>query len=190
MVVTGLQPLVRDFGPSIRLQRIGADAALPDPRRVVVKEFRPDPALPGGPMVRGGRVRDPLRRSFESGHLTKRQWDGVEAFRDDVDLANGARLGRPDTAGVRTAPNNRNWPTDAQIDAWRRVARTMLSLPDAEQRLVTWTVIKYQPLTGFVREEGMRNETGTRMMQAVLDVLAARHWLRVNAAEPSKETAR
>ena len=166
----------RDFGPAIRLagkQGRGGDDG-PDPRRAVVKEFRPDPDAPGAPLVRGGRVRDPLRRMHESGQISKGQWDGVEAFRDDVDLSRGARTGGTDSAGVRVGPSNRNWPSDVMLDAWRRVARAMRRFTPVEGRLVVWTVVEYRSLRSFTRAEGMRDETGSQMLQRVLDQLAQR----------------
>ena len=167
----------RDFGPAIRLAGKGkggdGDDA-PDPRRTVVREFRPDPDAPGAPLVRGGRVRDPLRRMFECGQISKGQWDGVEAFRDDVDLSRGARTGAADSAGVRVGPSNRNWPSDVMLDAWRRVARAMLRFTPVEGRLVVWTVVEYRSLRSFTRAEAMRDETGGQMLQRVLDQLAVR----------------
>ena len=167
----------RDFGPSIRLAsgKGAPDGAAADPRRTVVKEFRPDPDAPDGRLVRGGRVRDPLRRMFEAGQISKAQWDAVEAFRDDMDLAHGARPARGEEALVRGPAFGRTWPSEAQLDAWRRVARTMLAFNDQEARLLRWTVIQYRPLTAFVRQETMRNETGGRLLQQVLDRLSERH---------------
>jgi hypothetical protein len=168
--------LSSDFGPEIRLAAM-RDAALAtlDPARVVVKEFRTDPTLPGGGLVRGARVRDPLLYMFDRSYISKRQWDAVELFRDDTALAGGARIGTPEACGVRAQPSNRNWPSDSQLDALRRCTAILASYSDIQRRLMVWTVIQHRTLNDFGRAEKLQAKDVTAMLQDVLTTLADRY---------------
>ena len=179
-----VEAVERDFGPDIRQKatkaprkgpRQGRPLPEPDPGRLVVKEYRRAPDKPDGPLIRGGRVRDPLRKMHEAKYISTRQWHGVERFRDDWALSQGARELMPDNAGVRSPPTNRNWPTDTQLLALERVTRTMAVLDEFQVRLMIWTVLWGRPLTDFVRDEHIRNETGSKLLQFVLTILADRH---------------
>lgn len=182
----------RDFGPVIRLNPVAMPPPLAatatvtekrqaraaeikvDPERPVIKEFRANPANVNGPMIRGGRVRDPLRRMYESGQLTGVQWNAAEALRDDVALAAGCRINQVENARVRTAMSNHNWPSDEQMDALQRVNATLASYNTQHRELLVWTVLENMPLHGFAKREKMRNEKATAMLQAVLNALANR----------------
>ena len=185
-----------DFGPDIRLQerakRVSKRAPKPpasdaakrraaaaqvddDPMRLVIKEFRADPSSGSARLIRGGRVRDPLRMMLASKHITRRQWNGVEGFRDDCALAAGARLDQPDQSGVRCGYSNTNWPTEAQLGAFGRVQRTMARLDEDERFLLVWSTLQHRPLSEFTKARGMRNEDGGPLLRRVLDFIARRH---------------
>lgn len=187
-------PPPRDFGPAIRLKvRAAAEPSLPsdasdlarrqaaaaavkeDLLRCVMKEDRRDPANSAGGMVRGARIRDPLRKMHEGMQISDRQWIAAEAFRDDVALADGARVNQVESAGVRSAMSNRNWPSDTQLDALQRVFDTLAGFKPRERRILIGCLIEHRPLRDLARSEAIRDSTASEVLQAVLNQLALCH---------------
>jgi hypothetical protein len=160
-----------DFGPGLR--RV---TTIPnfDPERVIEKEDRRDPTLAHGPMLRGGRVRDPILRMFNSQQITKRAMNAVEAFRDDIAIANGAREDQMDNAGVRTGYSGGMWPAEAQLTAMRRVSRTW-DLMTEPQQLITAAVISQRRTLDEYAAGRMRRETASEILYQVIKLLELRH---------------
>lgn len=138
-------------------------------------EFRDDPddkneraATPQ--QVRGARRVDPLRDMRDRGTVTLAQWRAAEAFRDDLALAAGARLGAPNLTGVRSADGAAG-PAAAQLDAQWRVREAWRAIGLTRSGVVSWCVVSYGTLDGYARAKRVRRQTAGDMLQAALDDL-------------------
>ena len=136
----------KDFGPLIRFLRGDVEP-----------EYRADPDPEVGPLVHGGRVRDGIHAMHARKLITDQQWHAVCAFRDNLDIAAGAR---PEAferlAGIRTPLRGSRWPEDAQIDALRQLRGAWARIPRSLQPLTVWTVIGGGTLDDFARVAGVR----------------------------------
>jgi hypothetical protein len=151
----------RDFGPVIRFLR-----------KEIEPEFRTDPDPEVGPLIHGGRVRDGLHAMKARKHITDQQWQAVCAFRDDIDLAAGARPEQPDRlAGIRSPFSGSNWPDDIQIEAMERVRATWRAIPPGLVALTTWMVIGGGTLDHYAKSAQVRRAIVSAMFQFVLTLI-------------------
>ena len=149
----------------------------PDPagRRDAEREYRPDPALPNGPLVLGARVRDSLRTMRQTGHISAQQWDAAERFRDDIEMANGADPDRGDNAGVRAPWSGGSWPSEATMDALARVRAGWADLGPGLTPIAAWVVLAGRTLDHFAEHHRLRRSACGTLLQQALDVLVRRY---------------
>lgn len=183
----------KDLGPAIRHVRIEPPPPLPpgatelqkrqakaaiivvDHRRILDKETRIDETVVTGLFVRGGRTRDPLLFMHRSNMVSKAQWDAAEAFRDDVAIANGARIDQPDRPGVPTPMTNTNWPAEARLEAMRRVGMILASMTLGQAAVTRWAIIDQRSLDEFKTREQMRAGSASALLHEALNILIDRY---------------
>ena len=165
----------------LELRRANAAAVAYDPSREVEKEDRLDPWKSNGSLVRGGRVKDPMLRMFNQRQVTKEQMNAVEAFRDDVAVANGARGEQPEDAGVRSGYRSGLWPSERQLVALRRVSRTWDALNHEQRRIVSLIIIERRSLNDFALLSQLRRARVPALLQEVLGIFVLRHRYREKA---------
>ncbi len=154
-----------DFGPPVRLLR-----------KEIEPEHRTDPDPEVGPLLLGGRVRDGVRAMKSRNLLTEMQWHAVCAFRDDTEIASGARPEQPDRlAGIRSQYTGSMWPEDAQILALGRVRRVWALIPMDLHMLTAWVVIGGRTLDEYAHACRTRRAGVGAMFQDVLEVIEARY---------------
>ncbi len=161
----------RDLGPEVRLAR--GD---------VVKETRIDPAIAGRIVeIRAGRVRDTIHTLMMRNYITARAFAAVEAFRDDVAIAQGARVATSSYSSVSSTTPSR-WPPERQLDALIRVRQTLQALPDRARRTAQAVIVHGYSLDRYARETRIRRQAAQQALQDALQVIETRYGPRIDAA--------
>ena len=121
--------------------------------------------------VSGWRRSDAVLRLFPP---RSRERDAAERLRKDCDIAQGLRSAEPDGArggGFAT-------PTDAMLDATRRVRRACAALTPAEVDIVSWAVVQGASLADYERRLRLRHGTAEGRFRFALLALADHYDLR------------
>ena len=152
-----------DHGPGIRIAK-----------GEIERELRPDIASKAErkPDVRGARRRDGLMLMWRRGQLSDSQMAAAEAFRDDMAVAAGARMGLPGD-GMAVRSRRRDYtPSSRQIDALTRCKAAWAAVGPIHQPIVSWVVVSWGTLGGYAMCRHMRPSRATEQMLKALDLLA------------------
>ena len=137
-------------------------------RGEIVREDRADPDAQTR-TVAGTRRRDGLRAMWSRGQIDGAQWTAAERYRDDLEVASGARPGT-DNAGVRSTSRHYE-PTALQIDAQTRVTGATLAVGLILNNVLVWVVVSRGTVADYAGCRGIGERRAGEMLRTALDHL-------------------
>ncbi len=152
--VVHLDPAV-DHGPAIMIRR-----------GEIVREDRADPDN-ANRTVAGTSRRDGLRTMWAKGLIDGAEWHAATRFRDDLELASGARPNQGDNGGVRSTARHYE-PGIAQIDAQTRVTGAWQAVGLVLTGVVSWVIVSRGTLSDYAECKGVRKERACQMLSTGL----------------------
>jgi len=161
-------PTGHDVGPSLleRPSRDADGAELRGARTERAERWDPDnPNL----KIRAGRRLDPLRTMAERGHLSRAQWQTVERFRDDLDLADGARIGPGEVTYLWHPSGGVLTPSDRQLDAVERVRGALAAAGLAAIAIINFLIVEGRTLTEFCAVQRIGDRRAAEMLKTAID---------------------